>query len=111
MSVLSLYGLPTCDTCRAARKLLEAQGHSVTFRDIRAQPLDDAEWAPLLAEFGDLLVNRKSTTWRGLSDWMKQSEAEDQLRQHPALMKRPVISDGTRLTLGWDDAARQVWGA
>lgn len=105
-----LYGLPTCDTCKKARKALEAAGHDVSFRDVRAQPLTEAEWAPLLHEFGDRLVNRQSTTYRGLSDWMKASEAEDQLREHPALMKRPVIAEGDRLTLGWDDAVRAVWG-
>nr|WP_112323383.1 ArsC/Spx/MgsR family protein [Oceanibium sediminis] len=108
---MTLLGLPTCDTCRKARKALEAAGHDVHFRDIRATPLSDEEWAPLLAEFGDRLVNTKSTTWRGLSDFMKASEAEDQLREHPALMKRPVIQDGTRMTLGWDQGIAESWGA
>lgn len=110
MSDITLYGLPTCDTCRKARKTLEAAGHNVVFRDIRANPLSDAEWQPLLTEFGDRLVNRKSTTWRGLSDWMQASEAEEQLKAHPALMKRPVLTDGVMLTLGWDADVQAVWG-
>ncbi|PWE28849.1 hypothetical protein DDZ14_18420 [Maritimibacter sp. 55A14] len=97
-----LYGLPTCDTCKKARRALEGAGHDVTFRDIRAEPLSEAELAELLAEFGDRLVNRNSTTWRGLNDWMKQSEPEAQIAAHPALMKRPVIRDDGRLWLGWD---------
>jgi arsenate reductase-like glutaredoxin family protein len=44
-----LYGIPTCDTCKKARKALEAEGHSVTFRDVRAEPLSEDEWAILLA--------------------------------------------------------------
>ncbi len=108
---LTLLGLPTCDSCRKARKALEAAGHSVTFRNIRAEPLSEAEWQPLFAAVGDRLGNTKSTTYRGLSDWMKASEAEDQLRAHPALMKRPVIEGQGRITLGWDAATREVWGA
>lgn len=116
MASLTLYGLPTCDSCRKARKALEAEGHTVAFRDVRGEPLSEAEWAPLLVEFGDRLVNQKSTTWRGLSDWMKASEAEDQLKAHPALMKRPVISgagaDGADvLTIGWDKAVQERWNA
>ncbi|MEO1314558.1 MAG: ArsC/Spx/MgsR family protein, partial [Pseudomonadota bacterium] len=88
----------------------EAAGHTVTPRDIRTEPLTEAEWQPLLTEFGDRLVNKKSTTWRGLNDWMQASEAEDQLKAHPALMKRPVISDGARMTLGWDAEAQAAWG-
>ncbi len=104
-----LYGLPTCDSCRKARKALEAAGYEVSFRDVRSDPLSDAEWAPLLAEFGDRLVNRKSTTFRGLSEWMKESPAEEQLKAHPAVMKRPVLQDSDRLTLGWDDDVRAAW--
>lgn len=98
-----LYGIPTCDTCKKAQKALTAAGHEVTFRDIRANPLSAAEWAELVQEFGDALVNRKSTTWRGLSDWLRNSDAEAQLAAHPTLMKRPVIHDGARWRLGWDN--------
>lgn len=111
MTALTLYGIPTCDTCRKARKALEAAGHDVTFRDVRAQPLDSAEWQPLLNEFGDRLINRSSQTWRNLSDFLKHSEADALLEAQPTVMKRPVISDGSRLTLGWDDATREAWGA
>ena len=109
MTRITLTGLPTCDTCKKARKALEADGHDVTFRDLRADPLSEDEWAALVAEFGDSLVNRKSTTWRGLSDWLRESEPEVQLAAQPTLMKRPLLSDGTRHTLGWSDEVRAAW--
>lgn len=109
MTDLTLYGLPTCDTCKKARRALEAAGHGVQFRDVRADPLSEDQWAVLLAEFGDALVNRKSTTWRGLSDWLRASEADAQLAAQPTLMKRPVIADGSRWTLGWEQNAQDVW--
>jgi arsenate reductase (glutaredoxin) len=98
-----LYGIATCDTCKKAQKALVAAGHAVTFRDVRGEPLSAAEIEEFIAEFGTRIINTQSTTYRGLSDWMKASEAEAQLREHPALMKRPVIRDGDKLTLGWDD--------
>ena len=105
-----LYGIPTCDTCKKARKALEAAGHVVTFRDVRAEPLSDSEWAALLAAFDDRLVNRTSTTWRGLSDWLKAAEADAQLRAYPTLMTRPVLREGDKMTLGWDAKAQTAWG-
>ncbi|TMV53442.1 hypothetical protein FGG78_39250 [Thioclava sp. BHET1] len=105
-----LYGIPTCDTCKKAQKALEAAGHSVIFRDIRRDPLSEAEWAPLLSAFGDQLVNRKSTTWRSLSDFLRESEADAQLAAQPTLMKRPVLQDGAKLTLGWDETVQAAWG-
>jgi arsenate reductase (glutaredoxin) len=99
-----LYGISTCDACKKAQKALVAAGHDVTFRDVRGEPLSEAEIEEFIAEFGTKIINTQSTTYRGLSDWMKASEAEAQLREHPALMKRPVIRDGDKMTLGWDDA-------
>jgi len=103
-----LYGIPTCDTCKKAIKALQAAGHQLTFRDIRAEPLSDPEWAELIAEFGTTLINTKSTTYRGLSDWMKHSEADAQLAAHPTLMKRPVIRHDGHLYLGWDEKTQSA---
>lgn len=97
-----VYGIATCDTTRAAIKALERAGHAVTFRDVRAEPLGADEIGELVTEFGDAIVNRQSTTWRGLSDWLKASDTEEQLAAQPTLMKRPVIRAGDKLYLGWD---------
>lgn len=105
-----LYGLPTCSDCKAALKALADAGRDITFRDIRADPLSEAEWAPLVHEFGSALVDRKSQAYRNLNPWMRESEAEAQLLDQPALMVRPVITDGATFTLGWDAAARATWG-
>ncbi|SMY09469.1 arsenate reductase family protein [Flavimaricola marinus] len=105
-----LYGLPTCAQTALARKALDRAGTTYTFRDIRAEPLSEAEWQPLLHEFGDTLVDTSSQAYRNLNAWMRESEAEDQLAQHPAIMRRPVITDGTSWTIGWEPDARAVWG-
>jgi arsenate reductase-like glutaredoxin family protein len=81
----------------------------VSFRDVRSEPLSEEEWAVLLAEFGSTLVNQKSTTYRGLSMWLRESEADAQLLAQPTLMKRPVLHDGERLTMGWGDEVQAVW--
>lgn len=96
-----LYGISTCDTCKKAMKALEAAGKAPEFRDIRAKPLSEAEIDELVSTFGDAIINRQSTTWRGLSDWLKASDPEAQLAAQPTLMKRPVIRDGDQLLLGW----------
>jgi arsenate reductase-like glutaredoxin family protein len=97
-----LYGLGACDTCRKARHALESAGRMVEFRDVRAVPLTAGERRRFLAAFGDRLVNRASTTWRALSVAERQESPEKLLAAHSALMKRPVISVGDDLWLGWD---------
>ncbi|SDI25073.1 arsenate reductase family protein [Aliiruegeria lutimaris] len=104
-----LYGIPTCDTCRKARKALEAAGQDVRFRDVRAEPLTAEERARFIEAFGDGLLNRRSTTWRQLSEDEREGEVDGLLAAHPTLMKRPVLSDGAQLTLGWDSKAQSAW--
>lgn len=97
-----LYGIPTCDTCKKAQRALEAAGHAVTFRDIRKTPLTGDEIAELVGRFGDRLINRSSTTYRGFGDFLKASDPEAQIVAQPTVMKRPVIRAGDSWYLGWD---------
>ena len=98
-----LYGIPTCDTCKKAIKALQAAGHEVTFRDVRAEPLSEAEIDKIVQEFGDSAVNKQSTTYRAFNDYLKVSDPEAQIAAQPAVMKRPVIEADGRWFLGWDD--------
>ena len=101
-----LYGIPTCDTCKKALKALEAAGHAVTFRDIRKEPLTEAEIARFVGEFGDRLINKSSTTYRSFSDFLRESETEAQIAAQPTVMKRPLIEAEGKLFLGWDAATQ-----
>ncbi len=92
-----IYGLKTCDTCRKALKALpEAE-----FLDVRADGVPGAVIDAALTEFGDKLVNTRSTTWRELEDAQRARPAKELLADHPTLMKRPLIVDGETMYLGW----------
>lgn len=101
-----LYGLATCGTCKAALKALEGAGRAVTFRDVRAEPLTEAEIAEFVAAFGPAIVNRRSTTWRGMSEFLRLAGPEAQIAARPTVMTRPVIRSEAGLTLGWDAAVQ-----
>ncbi len=104
-----LYGLPTCSDCKKALRAFEDAGIDISFRDVRADRLSEEEWAPLLAEFGDNLVDRKSQAYRNLNTWMRESDADAQLLDQPTVMARPVITDGITWTLGWNDDVQASW--
>ncbi|SEL22784.1 Arsenate reductase, glutaredoxin family [Roseovarius azorensis] len=92
-----LYGLKTCDTCRKALKSLG----NAEFRDIRTDGLPKEVARAAHDRFGAALVNRQSTTWRGLSDAERARNPLELLADYPALMKRPLIDDAGTLYLGW----------
>lgn len=103
-----LYGLKNCDSCRNASKALRAAGREVTFRDVRDDPLDEEAISRFLEIFGDRFLNTRSTTWKGLSEAERGRSPVDLLADYPALMKRPVIDDDGKLTLGWDESVQSL---
>jgi arsenate reductase len=99
-----IYHLKTCDSCRKVLKIFTAADIDFTAVDVRADPLDAATLSRFLDAFGwETLINRRSTTWRGLSEAEKNTASETALallQKYPALMKRPVIDGPGGLTLG-----------
>ncbi|MEO1536547.1 MAG: ArsC/Spx/MgsR family protein [Pseudomonadota bacterium] len=105
--MLTLYGLKSCDTCRKARRSAEKAGKNIIFVDIRETPLAPDERTRFLAAFGEDLINRRSATWRNLSEKERAKDPDTLLATHPTLMKRPVV-DGAVLTLGWSPETEKV---
>ncbi|MDA7427412.1 arsenate reductase [Primorskyibacter aestuariivivens] len=94
---MKLYGLKTCDTCRKALKALD----DVEFVDVRADGVPQDVLERALAQFGEKLLNTRSTTWRGLDEAERSKPVLTLLTAHPTLMKRPLIVRGDQLWLGW----------
>ncbi|NQY96904.1 MAG: ArsC family transcriptional regulator [Henriciella sp.] len=106
---LTLYGLKNCDTCKKALKALEVAGKVVSFVDIRAEADLSAllpRWLEAAGE--DVLINRRSTTWRNLSDEDRMRDPLALLSEHPTLIKRPVIEAGEEVYVGWAKTTEQV---
>jgi len=62
----------------------------------------------LSAAGAKLLVNTRSTTWRGLSETERASDPEALLIANPTLIKRPVIETATRVHVGWTPAVQDA---
>ena len=106
-----LYGLKNCDSCKKALAQLRAAGHEVAFVDIRTEPLDATQLADLLAHHGaDILLNRKSTSWRNLDETSRSLPPQTLLAQHPTLIKRPVIFTETGSFVGWSREVQTACG-
>jgi arsenate reductase len=110
--MITVYGIPNCDTVKKARAWLAGQGLEAAFHDFKKQGVP-AELLPAwLKAFGrDKLVNRAGTTWRKLDDAAKAGVVDDAsatalMLAEPSVIKRPVVRwpDG-RLTLGFSAEA------
>ena len=105
--MITLYGIPNCDQVRAARKWLGQQAVTYRFHDTRADGLDRKqleEWFSALGQ--ERLLNRRSTTWRGLPpqvrDDLDESAAIELALTHPTLLKRPLLEVSGRLHVGFN---------
>lgn len=111
---LTLYGLKNCDTCRKALSALEATGYAVSFVDIRAEA-DLKTLVPkwLSAIGADTLLNKRSTSWRGLTDDEQAATQGDgaaaALIATPTLIKRPVIESDEGITVGWTSKVQDAY--
>lgn len=111
--MFKVYGLRNCDTCKKARKWLEANGITHTFLDVRSDGISESDlerWADTAGI--DKLLNRRGTTWRGLSDAEKSAAdggtAIALMMMHPALIKRPVFDDGDNVYVGFDKSVQKA---
>ncbi|MBD2843488.1 ArsC family reductase [Erythrobacter rubeus] len=93
---IDIYGIPNCDTVKKARKWLDANGVDYTFHDYKKEGADPAKVEAWIAEHGvDVVLNKRGTTYRKLSDAEKEDAADSRkavalLVQHPSMIKRPV---------------------
>jgi arsenate reductase len=111
---LTVYHLKTCDTCRKAIKALKEAGHDLALVDVRADGMPPSELEKCVESLGhDKVLNTRSTTWRGLNDTAKSDvtaqKAVALMTEHPTLIKRPIITDGAKITIGWKADAQGVW--
>lgn len=102
-----MYGIRSCDTCRRALRWLEERGEEHRFHDLRADGLEAGSVKAWLAsDYADRLVNRRSTTWRGLGEEQKSATDEGLVRlllDNPTLIKCPVIMRGAAvIAVGFD---------
>ncbi len=109
--MVTLYGIPNCDTVKKARTWLDKQGISYTLHDFKKMGIDQKRIQHWVDTMGlEIVLNKKGTTWRGLSAEQQASATNTQkaiqlMQESTSLMKRPVLEkDGKVLAIGFDEA-------
>jgi arsenate reductase (glutaredoxin) len=104
--MLKIYGIKNCDTVKRSRKWLEQNGYEYVFHDFRTDGLDAELIDRFVEHIGwDDMLNRRSTSWRRLSDAdranLDETKAKRLMLDHPTLIKRPLIEEGERFAAGF----------
>jgi Spx/MgsR family transcriptional regulator len=110
--MITLYGIPNCDTVKKARSWLTEHGVDYQFHDFKKQGVPAAQLDNWLATAGwETVINRKGTAWRGLDEATKASvvdaaSARTVALSTPSVVKRPVVewADG-KVSVGFTPEA------
>lgn len=107
--MITIYGIKNCDTCRKARKWLDAEGIEHRYHDFRDEGLDEQSLAAWVGAVGwETLLNRRGTTWRKLPEedreGLEPKSATALMLNNPTLIKRPVFDTGAGYLVGFSAA-------
>lgn len=107
--MLTLYGIKNCDTVKKARRWLEDHGIEYQFHDFRQDGLDKKQLTSWVENSSwEAILNKRSTTWRNLSDKDKEITSDSQaiklLLANPTLIKRPIVQNNKTFLIGFKEA-------
>ena len=115
---IALYGIPTCNSCKKARKWLTDRNIDHTWIDLRATPPSNAQIRNWVNTLGTKpLKNTSGGSYRALGEEKKTWTDEQWIAAFtadPMLLKRPiVVKDNAALFTGFrgtDDEIGQRFG-
>ena len=101
---IKLYGIRNCDTVRKAIKYLDVNDIRYQFIDYRKNPISLEKLQTIVSIVGwENLINRRSTTYRSLSEKQKKNINYDLVLNYPTLIKRPVLISEDEVLLGFSE--------
>lgn len=111
-AMITLYGIPNCDTVKRARAWLDQHGLAYTFHDFKKLGVPAAGLTAWCEAAGwERVLNRQGTTWRKLgadqqAAVVDSASAQRLMLEQPSVVKRPVVvwGDGA-ITVGFSDQA------
>ena len=106
---MKMYGIPNCNTIKKAKDALTAKGIGFEFHNYKKDGMDKQTLQNWVKQVGwEVLLNRRGTTFRQLSDTDKanidESKAIALMLAHPSMIKRPVLDTGDKIIVGFDEA-------
>lgn len=104
--MITLYGIPNCDTMKKARAWLAEHDIAYEFHDYKKAGIDEAILRAWVKELGwRTLLNTRGMMWRKVPSAVKEkideATAVALMLETPSMIKRPVLDDGQTRTVGF----------
>jgi Spx/MgsR family transcriptional regulator len=110
--MITIYGIPNCDTMKKARNWLDEHGIEYRFHNFKKEGLDRQLLLSWVEELGwETLLNKRGMMWRKLDDTTKanidQASAIQVMLETPSIIKRPVLDTGKGHHVGFSESRYQ----
>lgn len=104
--MITLYGIPNCDTVSKARKWLASNNIEYQFHNFKKDGLTEATLSNWIKELGwEVLLNKRGMTWRKLPETSKtdidQEKATAIMLDNTSIIKRPVLDVDGKIYVGF----------
>ncbi len=104
--MITMYGIPNCDTVKKARTWLDQNGVAYVFHDYKKAGIDQARLETWVEDLGwETVLNRSGTTFRALPEAEKTGLDVDKavalMLTQPSMIKRPMLDLGDRRIAGF----------
>ncbi len=105
----NIYGIPNCDTVKRTMQWLKKNEIEYHFHNYKTEGISAKKIKEWLLHFPlEIVINKKSSTWRGLNDDEKKmadkkTTAIVLLQQNTSLIKRPIVEVEDKLLVGFDE--------
>ncbi len=101
---IQVYGIKNCDTVKKALVYLNNHDVNYQFIDFRQNPISQQVLKKMVDSVGwELLINKRSTTYRSLSEEDKSNISYDLVLSLPTLIKRPVLVQSEKTMVGFSE--------
>ena len=101
---LTIYGIKNCDTVKKALKFLSSKSLPHEFIDFRENLISEDLYKKMEQGVGlEKLINKRSSTYRLLTDDEKQNIGYELVSKYPTLIKRPVLIQNGDVMVGFSE--------
>lgn len=106
---ISIWGIKNCNTMKKAFNYLDDHHVNYQFHDYKKEIMSTELLQQILKTIPlEQLLNKKSTTWRSLTEKDKekandQTTAVELMQNYPTLIKRPIIELNDSFLVGFSE--------
>jgi len=109
--MLTIYGIPACNTMKKAFDFLNEKGIPFEFHDYKKKGISAEQLRFFMDQLGEeIILNKQGSTYRQLNDSEKANlDIFTYLQEKTSAIKRPILVQNDRCFAGFKPEKLDIW--